>query len=172
MSNLKKRIFLVTMNRGRIFNSYTSFFGASLLALCISACDSRIHTRGNFLDPEKIVDIRPGEITRDEVMEILGSPSSVTPFSSDTWYYISQRTETLAFFKPKVTERQVVVVSFDEGGKVTSVGTLGLDQGQEIIPVERKTPTHGNKMTVLEQMVGNLNRFTKKNIGKRHDEDE
>jgi hypothetical protein len=40
---------------------------------------------------------------------------------------------------------------------------VGLDRGQEIDPVERKTPTHGNKMTVLEQIVGNLGRFRKKN---------
>ena len=72
-------------------------------------------------------------------------------------------TKTFAFFAPKVTERQVLVVKFTKDGKVTAVETVGLDRGQKIDPVERKTPTHGNKMTFLEQMVGNLGRFRKKN---------
>ena len=94
--------------------------------------------------------------------EILGSPSSITPFGSDTWYYISQRTETFAFFSPEVIERQILVISFNKDGKVAKVDTLGLDQGQSINHIERTTPTHGNKMTIIEQMIGNLGRFKKK----------
>ena len=131
----------------------------SAVALGLSGCASRLDTRGNLLDPEKVLEIQPGELTREEVVEILGSPSSITAFGSDTWYYISQRTETYAFFPPKVMERQIVVVSFDKKGTVTKVDTVGLEQGRKIIPVARKTPTHGNKMTVLEQLIGNLGRF-------------
>ena len=99
------------------------------MALGLSACESRLNTRGNLLDPERIADIQPGGLSRDEVSEILGSPSSITPFGSDTWYYISQRTETFAFFSPEVIERQIVVISFNKDGKVVKVDTLGLEQG-------------------------------------------
>jgi len=156
----------------RIFKLSTLFLGASLLALSLSACESRKNTRGNLLDPERVEDIRPGELNRDEVVEILGSPSSITPFGSDTWYYISQRTESYAFFTPKVLERQIVVVSFDKKGKVTKVDTVGLEQGREIIPVARKTPTHGNKLTVLEQLIGNLGRFKNANKNAAKEEDQ
>ena len=140
------------------------------MALGLSACEGRVNTRGNLLDPERVADIRPGELSRDEVAEILGSPSSITPFGSDTWYYISQRTETFAFFAPKVIERQIVVISFNKDGKVAKVDTLGLDQGQTINPIERTTPTHGNKMTVIEQLVGNLGRFKKKQGNKQREQ--
>ena len=160
------------MIKRRIFKLSTLFLGASLLALSLSACESRKNTRGNLLDPERVEDIRPGELNRDEVVEILGSPSSITPFGSDTWYYISQRTETYAFFAPKVLERQIVVVSFDKKGKVTKVDTVGLEQGREIIPVARKTPTHGNKLTVLEQLIGNLSRFKNANKNAAKEEDQ
>ena len=132
------------------------------VALVLSGCESRLDTRGNLLDPEKVLEIQPGELTREEVVEILGSPSSITAFGSDAWYYIAQRTKTIAFFAPKVTERQVLVVNFAKDGKVTAVETVGLDRGQKIDPVERKTPTHGNKMTFLEQIGGNLGRFRNK----------
>ena len=132
---------------------------AGVVVLALSACESRLDTRGNLLDPELVVEITPGEQTRDEVAAILGSPSSITPFGSDTWYYISQRTETFAFLAPKVTERKILVVKFDKDGKVAKVNTVGLEAGQVINPIQRKTMTHGNKMTVIEQLVGNLGRF-------------
>ena len=156
------------VNKHRIFKICTLFLGVSLLAPALTACESRVNTRGNLLDPERVVDIRPGELNRDEVVEILGSPSSITPFGSDTWYYISQRTETFAFFEPKILERQIVVVSFDKKGKVVKVDTVGLEKAHKIIPVARKTPTHGNELTVLEQLIGNLGRFknARKNAAK------
>ena len=134
---------------------------AGVVVLALSACESRLDTRGNLLDPELVVEITPGEQNRDEVAAILGSPSSITPFGSDTWYYISQRTETFAFLAPKVTERKILVVKFDKDGKVAKVNTVGLEAGQVINPIQRKTMTHGNKMTVIEQLVGNLGRFKK-----------
>ena len=148
---------------------------AGVVVLALSACESRLDTRGNLLDPELVVEITPGEQNRDEVVAILGSPSSITPFGSDTWYYISQRTETFAFLAPKVTERKILVVKFDKDGKVAKVDTVGLEAGQVINPIQRKTMTHGNKMTVIEQLVGNLGRFKeasqKRNREKEESED-
>ncbi len=160
------------VNKHWVFKLCTLYLGVSLLALSLSACESRVHTRGNLLDPDRVADIRPGELNRDEVAEILGSPSSITPFGSDTWYYISQRTETFAFFAPKVMERQILAIYFDKKGNVIKVETVGLDRAQQIIPVARKTPTHGNKLTVLEQLVGNLGRFKNANKNAAHEEDQ
>ncbi|MFQ5766129.1 MAG: outer membrane protein assembly factor BamE [Rhodospirillales bacterium] len=149
-----------------------SFLVVALVAMGTAACASRVDTRGNLLDPDRVVEIKPGEQSREEVAEILGSPSSITPFGSDTWYYIAKRTETFAFFAPEVTERHIVVVKFAEDGKVADIGTLGLEEGRTIHPVARTTPTHGIKMTVLEQLIGNLGRFRKKNEQRKQQEED
>lgn len=147
------------------------FFKSNRLALVLvvsaaslgaGACSSRLDTRGNLPDPKLVAEIRPGELSREDVMDLLGSPSSVTPFGSDTWYYISKRTETFAFFSPKVTDRKIIVVKFAKDGKVKGISTVGLEKSRVIKPVSRKTPTHGTKMTVIEQLIGNLGRFKKK----------
>ena len=65
--------------------------------------------------------------------------------------------------KPEKNSRKILVVKFDKDGKVAKVDTVGLEAGQVINPIQRKTMTHGNKMTVIEQMVGNLGRFKKAN---------
>lgn len=141
---------------------FSVFAVLCVAALSTAACATRIDTRGNLPDPERLAEIKPGEQTKDDVVDILGSPSSVTSFGSNTWYYISNRTETFAFFSPDVIDRHIVMVKFGADGKVTEVDTIGLEAGRKIQPVERTTPTHGTQMTVLEQLIGNLGRFKKK----------
>ncbi len=111
-------------------------------------------------DPDLVAQLKEGDITREEVMEFLGSPSSKTPFGEEVWFYISEQTETLAWFEPEIKQRQVLALHFNNDGTLTKIEKAGLDEAQKIAPVERTTPTHGNELTVIEQMVGNFRRFT------------
>ncbi len=135
---------------------------AGALVLVLDACASRVDSRGNFLDPGRLAEVRVGTHTREQVSEILGSPSSTAVFDQETWYYISKRTETFAFFKPELKERQVVVLRFDKEGVLSNVNTLGMENGRLIQPVQRKTQTTGSEMGIIEQVKGNLKRFRKK----------
>ena len=135
-----------------------------LLAVALAGaagCAPRIDTRGNLPDPERVSEITVGTHSRDDVADILGSPSSVSAFGDETWYYISKRTETLAFLAPEVTESNILVIHFDEGGKVDSVEHRGLADARSIVPVARVTPTAGNELTFLDQLLGNFGRFSK-----------
>jgi outer membrane protein assembly factor BamE (lipoprotein component of BamABCDE complex) len=143
--------------------SFVAFLIACALSLAVSGCATKLANRGNHIEATTLAEIAPGKQSREEVAELLGSPSSVTTFGDDTWYYISNRTETFAFFKPEVLERQVVKIKFGADGKVSKIDTLALDDGKNVDLVARTTPTHGTEMTVLEQVVGNLGRFKKKN---------
>ncbi len=131
------------------------------VALAVVACSPRIDSRGNLPDPDKLAEIKPGKHSRNDVAEILGSPSSIAVFDQETWYYISKRTETVAFFEADVAERQVVIVHFDKKGVVTGVETLGLERSHAVEPVERETPTAGAEMTIMQQLLGNMGRFNK-----------
>ncbi len=137
-------------------------FGIASLTIGLAACTvSRLDVRGDSIDPDKLAKIKVGQQTRADVAEILGSPSSVAAFDSETWYYISKRTETTAFFEPELKDRKVVVLRFDKKGLVSDIKTLDQADGSNIVPVKRETPTVGNKLGFLEQLIGNLGRFTK-----------
>src|SRR5690606_24242496 len=105
-------------------------------------------------DPAVVSEVRPGMSTRDDVLYILGTPSTVSSFQGPVWYYIGQRTEKVAFFDPEVTERQVVEVLFDETDRVSQVNLYGLEDGQEVELVERETPTEGQDITIVQQFLG------------------
>jgi len=132
--------------------------GALLLAGALGACSPIIHTDGQIPDPVKLASIQPGVQTRKEVAKLLGSPSSVTTFGDNTWYYVSRRTTQIAFLTPDVLEQRVIAINFNKKGVVRSVRQFGLDDATNISPVSRTTPTKGKQLTILDQMIGNLNR--------------
>ncbi len=133
-------------------------FSVAVAGLLV-ACTPKIDVRGNLLDPERLSEVVPGEITRNEVEEILGTPSSKAVFDKETWLYVSQRTETLAFLEPEVKERSVVIVKFDKKGVVSKIETLTAENGKKVQPIDRVTPTTGNELKLIDQMFGNLGRF-------------
>ena len=134
------------------------------IGLSLASCSvSRIVTRGNLPDPERVPELEPGSVSKDVVLSALGSPSSINTFGKETWYYISEKTETVAFLAPKVLERNILIVEFNAKGKMAQIVSLGLDAGREVAHVERVTPTFGEELTVLDQLLGNFRRFSGNN---------
>src|SRR5215813_11447338 len=129
-------------------------------AAAAASCAPSVEQRGNLPNPDKIAEIRAGSTTKDEVVKILGTPSSVSVFGNDkSWYYISRRTAQTAFFEPDVLDQQVYIVNFDEQGVVRAVDHRVLDDGKQITPVARATPAPGRELSFLEQLIGNLGKF-------------
>jgi outer membrane protein assembly factor BamE (lipoprotein component of BamABCDE complex) len=138
-----------------------SVLGAISATVLAAGCARSVEQRGNLPEQEKIAEIHPGSTTKDEVIKILGSPSSVSIFNEKSWYYISRRTGQIAFFDPNVIDQQVYIVNFDDQGIVRAVDHKGLEDGKEITPVARATPAPGRELSFLEQLIGNLGKFNK-----------
>ena len=76
----------------RILKSTAALTLAVGIAAGTAACDRKVAVRGNMPDPEVVVEVQPGYSNRNDVLEILGSPSTVSTFQDDTWFYIAYRT--------------------------------------------------------------------------------
>ena len=133
--------------------------GVVAASLALSACETRVANRGHSPDIEDIAAIQPGSDTKEDILSLFGTPSSTAVFRNDTWYYIGQRVETYAFYKPEVTDRSVLVLTFDDQGVVTDTRYLTIYDSQEVNLVERITPTEGREFTLLEQLIGNFGRL-------------
>lgn len=138
---------------------------AIALTLAAGACTPAVDLRGNLPSPDSLAQVKPGKTTRDEVQTLLGTPSTTATYGGESWQYISARTETTAFFKPEVKERKVISISFDRAGVVKDVIQRGLEDGLAIQTVERETPTAGKELSILEQLVGNVGKFSKDSKG-------
>jgi outer membrane protein assembly factor BamE (lipoprotein component of BamABCDE complex) len=130
-----------------------------LAALALVACVPQVSNHGYRLDEAALAQIEPGRTTRDQVLQMLGSPSALTTFDGSVWYYVSQRTERMSFYQEDVVNQDVVAIAFDDVGTVASVDRHGLEQAQEVSLVDRETPTAGSELTAFEQFIGNIGRF-------------
>src|SRR4051794_28802586 len=95
-------------------------------ALVLAGCAKTIDQRGNLPADDKLAEIQTGVATRDDVIRLLGTPSSTGTFDDKTWYYISKRTEQFAFLQPELLDQQVVAIAFDENGTVRDLKRLGM----------------------------------------------
>jgi outer membrane protein assembly factor BamE (lipoprotein component of BamABCDE complex) len=138
---------------------------AGAAAITAAACVPTVDQRGHLPEPDKLSQIHPGSTTRDEVVKILGTPSSTGVFDDKSWYYISRKTKQVAFFDPDVLDQQVYVVNFDGKGVVSSIDHKSLKDGREIAMAPGATPAPGRELTFLEQILGNIGRFNKSSSG-------
>ena len=136
-------------------------FLSGLLAavLALGACESQISIRGSMPDVDDVAEIMPGQDSKQDILGKFGSPSTLSSFMDDTWYYIGQRVEQFAFYEPEVVDRSVLVVAFDDSGLVNDTRYYTLYDGRVIDPVTRETPTEGLELTFIQQVIGNIGRF-------------
>ena len=132
------------------------------LAVLLLACQPHVETRGHITDPNMLRKVTVGVQDQNAVRNLLGSPSAVSTFGNDVWYYINERTEAVAFFKPKVLERQIVAISFTNGDDkiIEKITHYDASDARDIDVVDRQTPTAGTEKTLLQQLFGNVGRFT------------
>lgn len=129
------------------------------LGVLLGGCQSKILQHGNVPDEDQVVQIQPGQDDKNRVEQLLGSPSTTGSFGEDVWYYVSTRTSQTAFFEPDTIDQGVLAISFDTGGIVQDMKVYDQADGRLVAMIDRTTPTHGNELTIIQQLLGNLGRF-------------
>ena len=132
---------------------------AASAVIALAGCAQPIDQRGNLPDPKVLSQIKPGTTDKATVTRLLGSPSSVAAFHAETWYYISQKTQTVAFFKPDLLDQEVVAIDFDQDGTVHDIRHRGMQDAEAITPNPNATPAPGREFSFMEQLIGNFGRF-------------
>ncbi len=130
------------------------------VALAMGACSPVVDQRGFAPTPGSVEKLEVGAQSREDVVRLIGSPSAVATFNPNIWFYISETQEVWAFMKPKITQQKVIQVTFNDEGRVTAIKNYDLADAQDIQMVRRTTPTSGKELTVLEQILGNVGKFS------------
>ena len=63
---------------------YPRLFFSLMALLVVSGCTARIDHRGKLPDPEQIAKIKPGVQDKEEVLRLIGSPSTIAVFDENT----------------------------------------------------------------------------------------
>ena len=121
--------------------------GALLLAGCGGF--SETFQRG-YVVQEGALEQIPIGATQEQVLIVLGTPSTVATLNGDVFYYISQKTERSAAFMPQeVTDQRVIAVYFSKERRVVRLANYGLKDGKIFDFISQTTPTGGRERTLL-----------------------
>lgn len=135
--------------------------GAFVLALSLGGClgyDGSVQ-HGYVIDSRTLEQVKVGA-SAEQVLTILGTPSTTSTVGSEAWYYITQRTErTVQFMEPKIVDQRVVAIYFNKGKRVERVANYGLEDGKVVDFVSRTTPTGGTESSFIQNALKGLLRF-------------
>src|SRR5579863_8003630 len=123
------------------------------LGLMPGGCFGETFQRGYVL-PEGALQQIPLGASQEQVLIVLGTPSTVATVSGEAFYYISQRAQRAASFLPTtITDQRVIAIYFDRDRRVNRVASYGLKDGEVFDYVSRKTPTAGSDTNFIKQML-------------------
>ena len=151
-------------------NSLIKILAITAAASIISGCNPVLRTHGYVPTADaKPQEVNPETDTKSSVLARLGNPSVKSTFEEDidedTWFYINSVRQRYAYLRPKIEERTITAISFNEDGQVAKVAEYGVEDGRYVNFVDRKTPTRGRELSVLEQIFGTIGRIPTDRIG-------
>jgi outer membrane protein assembly factor BamE (lipoprotein component of BamABCDE complex) len=129
---------------------------ALISALALAGCTRETFQRGYVL-PEGALEQIPLGASQEQVLLVLGTPSTVATVSGEAFYYISQRADRpIMFMQTSVTDQRVIAVYFDRDRKVQRLAEYGMKDGHLFDFVSRTTPTSGNDISVITTIIHNF----------------
>jgi outer membrane protein assembly factor BamE (lipoprotein component of BamABCDE complex) len=133
---------------------------ATVLASPLAACTmGEEFQRGYVVDENAIGQVKQG-MSAEQVLQTLGTPSTVSTVGNKNWYYISQRSSrTFQFLGEQVVDQRVTAIYFNNNLRVERVALYGLQDGQVFDFISRTTPSGGQESSFLTQIFRGTNNF-------------
>lgn len=136
-----------------------------MACLVMAACSPIQAQRGQLVTDEELAQIKTGETAKPEVISTLGTPTSISAFDENQWYYIGEDTKQSGVYNAETVTRRVVSLKFDEAGVLSDKKILGKDDGQDVAMRPGTTRVLSKEPTVIQQLIGNVGRFSKEGGG-------
>jgi len=140
------------LSRTNDFKTLRSFIGGCLLlaGVFVGGCTQVYHH--GYMVPEGALEQLPLGSSQEQVLIVLGTPSTVATISGEVFYYISQRSEQTSFLPQKEIDRRVIAVYFDKSRRVQRLADYGLRDGKIFDFISRTTPSGGAEQNYLGLM--------------------
>lgn len=139
--------------------NYIKLFGCVALIFVLSSCIKNPELVGYTFKTEKLDQVKAGQTSKDYVKNTLGTPSTISTYGKETWYYISTEYEDVAFFKPKMKDHKVIAITFDETGMVSLVKEYNKNDARNIKISSDRNMLGEDDGSIIEQLLGNVGRF-------------
>ena len=121
----------------------------ALLCAVLGACTGEQFQKGYIL-PAGALEQIPIGASQDQVLIVMGTPSTVATLDGEVFYYISQRADRpAAFMNQKIVDQRVIAIYFDKNRQVRRLANYGLQDGRIFDFISRTTQTSGQELSYL-----------------------
>ena len=143
-----------------------------ILSLFISACNlkrAKEHHGVPFLQKKQeklFVNIS----NKNDILKLLGAPSSKSTFDNDLWIYIERKTENSSltnFGNKKIILNNVLILEINSMGLLEKKELLDIHNMQNINFAEQTTESQYNKKTFLYDFLSSMRQKINDPLGKR-----
>lgn len=132
-------------------------FGIALAGLAVLASCTRLEDSHGYIPDQALLDqVQLGVDTKQTTARLLGRPGTAGIVDDQGWYYVKSDYERFLWRAPKEVDRQVLAVSFSEGGTVENIERFGLEDGQVVALSRRVTTSNTQGIGFLRQLFSNL----------------
>jgi len=131
---------------------------AAVVLVCavLGGCGEQFQ-KGYILPPGALEQIPIGA-SQDQVLIVMGTPSTVATLNGEVFYYISQRSERpIAFMTDHIVDQRVIAIYFDKNRQVRRLANYGLKDGRIFDFISRTTPTSGQEINYVAPLFKALN---------------
>lgn len=137
---------------------------AGLTLAALGACSAQYRVHGYMPSEDQLQQIVPGVDTRATVEEVVGPPTASGVLNGAGFYYIETEVRHFAYQKPKIVDRHVLAVTFDQDDVVQNITTYGLEDGR-VVPINRRvTETSDGDIGFIRKLFGNIGGLSASNI--------
>jgi outer membrane protein assembly factor BamE (lipoprotein component of BamABCDE complex) len=146
------------LQAGKIRSHIAKLAIAGVLLLAM-ACSPIYQNHGFAPTDGDLALLEVGRDNRESVARVVGRPSTSTLLNEHGWYYVQSRWKHTGVLPPKEEEREVVAITFDEGGFVENIERFGLAEGR-VVPISRRvTESNIKGVTLLTALFANFGRL-------------
>ena len=126
-------------------------------ALALAACSGSETLQRGYVLPEGGLEQVPVGATQEQVLIVLGTPSTVATVNGEAFYYISQKaSRSVAFLPHEVVDQRVIAVYFDKERRVSRLANYGVKDGKVFDFYSQTTPTGGQELSYLRNIFKNV----------------
>lgn len=134
------------------------FFVLSLFI--ITGCQT-VDIRGQYVSDQAISEINSKKSSQEEVINLIGTPTYIPEYTSNTWYYVQRSLTKRAWFDPKVVEQRIVKITFNGNGRAKEATLISGSQNENISLTSNFTKVGGTEQSGIQKFVKNIGRFNK-----------
>jgi len=143
-----------------------------IISLFISACTLKKvekHHGVHFLN-KKQEKLTVNQSNKNDILKLLGSPSSKSTFDNDLWIYIERKADNsslIKFGKEKIFLNNVLILEINSMGILEKKEFLDLDDMKDIKFTEQTTENQYKKNTFLYDFLSSMRQKINDPLGKR-----